>query len=206
MSSSYLYLALKALADATKEVIEEEKVQKAGKTIQTCSIVSAASGLGASLFPGGSLVLTAVAVGAVWTMYVKINKDLGISISDNTLKSFASAILSNIITSAGSIIVALAVTTILSVIPVLHFLSVPAQATVAYLSVFSAGILYIKFLTKMFKAKGSFDTSNVDVKQAAKDVVSETDMKSMLEDVKKSYKEDKSKIDEAKKEQDSKDK
>ena len=58
----------------------------------------------------------------------------------------------------------------------------------------------------MFKAKGSFDTSNVDVKQAAKDVVSETDMKSMLEDVKKSYKEDKSKIDEAKKEQDSKDK
>lgn len=206
MSPSYLYLALKALADATKNVIEEEKVEKAGKTIQTCAIVSAASGLGASLFPGGSLVLTAVAIGAVWTMYVKINKDLGISISDNTLKSLASAMLSNFITNVGSFIVAIVVTAIIGFIPALHILSIPAQTLVAYLTVFSAGILYIKFLTKMFKAKGNFDTSNVDVKQAAQDIVSETDIKAMLKDVKKSYKEDKSKIDEERKNHDSQNK
>ena len=114
--------------------------------------------------------------------------------------------LSNFITNVGSFIVAIVVTAIIGFIPALHILSIPAQTLVAYLTVFSAGILYIKFLTKMFKAKGNFDTSNVDVKQAAQDIVSETDIKAMLKDVKKSYKEDKSKIDEERKNHDSQNK
>lgn len=198
MSNAHLYHAIKALADATNGIIKSEHVEKAGTTIQACSIVAAASGLGASLFPGGALVLTGVAVATVWGMYVKVNSDLGISISENTLKSLASALLSNIITSAGSMLVALVIFGVIGLIPGLHFLSVPAQAVIAYITVFSAGILYIKLLTKLFKAQGSADLSGVDVNKAAEDIVQETDMGSMIKDLKESYKQDKDKIDEAK--------
>ena len=188
----FLYHALKALQEITENAIKQEQVEKAGKTIQTCAITAAATGVGAAILPGGGgFVLAAAAITAVWVMYVKINKDLGISISDNKLKSLASAILSNIITNAGSLLLAFVATAIFNFIPGLNVLIAPAQALIAYIAVFTAGILYIKLLTKAFKAKGKFDFDEDNIKQEASDIVNETDMKSLIEDIKESYDKDK---------------
>ena len=150
MSSAHLYHALKALQEATHNVIQQENLVKVEKTIQTCAIVAAATGIGGGMLPGaGGVVMTAASVAAIWTMYVKINKELGISISGNALKSLASAILTNIIAGAGAYIVALVATTIISFIPILNFLALPAEAIIAYIAVFASGVLYIKFLTNM---------------------------------------------------------
>ena len=146
------------------------------------------------MFPGGgSVVLTAASVAAIWGMYVKINKVLGISISENTLKSLASAILTNIVAGAGAYIVALAATAIISLIPGLHFLAVPAEAMIAYIAVFASGILYIKFLTKLFHAKGGFDIDNSgdDIDPLLRDVIRETDIRSVISETKNSYDQDK---------------
>ena len=189
----YLRYALMALREATKNIIKEEKLEQVENTIQTCAIIAAATGVGAGMFPGaGGLVLTAASVAAIWGMYVKINKVLGISISENTLKSLASAVLTNIIAGAGAYIVALVAAAIIGFIPGLHFLAVPAEAMIAYIAVFASGILYIKFLTKLFKAKGGFNLNDgEEIDPMLKDVIRETDIQSVISEVKNSYDKDK---------------
>ncbi len=204
MLNAHLYHALKALKEVTENIIREEHLEKVEKTIQTCAITAAATGVGGGMIPGlGGIVLTVASVAAIWTMYVRINQIFGISIADNTLKSLASAMLTNIIAAAGAYILAIVAALAISLIPGLHFLAAPAEAIIAYIAVFASGILYIKFLTNVFKAKGSFDFSNSDVQQGAKNVVDSTDMKSMINDVKESYDQDKDKIKEVKKAHDS---
>ena len=200
MSSAHLYHVLKALKEATEGVIKEEHLEKVETTIQTCAITAAATGVGGGMLPGvGGIVLTAASVAAIWTMYVRINKILGISIADNTLKSLASAMLTNIIAAAGAYILAIVATLAISFIPGLHFLAAPAEAIIAYIAVFASGILYIKFLTNVFNATGSFDFSDADIQQGAKKVVDTTDMQDMINDAKKAYKQDKEKINQEKK-------
>lgn len=193
MSNTHLYHALKALQEATHNVIQQENLEKVENVIQTCAIIAAVSGVGGGMLPGaGGVVLTVASVAAIWGMYVKINKELDISISENTLKSLASAMLTNLIAGAGASLVAIVATTIIGFIPGLHFLAIPAEAMIAYVTVFASGILYIKFLTKVFKAKGKFDVQEGEkMDQVIADVIRDTNMKSMIDDVKESYKQDK---------------
>lgn len=193
MSSAHLYHALKALQEATHNVIQQEDLEKVEKTIQTCAIVAAATGIGSGMLPGtGGVVMTVASVAAIWTMYGKINEKLGISISGNALKSLASAMLTNIIAGAGAYIAALVATTIISFIPILNFLALPAEAIIAYVAVFASGVLYIKFLTKVFKAQGCFVVEEgAKMDQFVKDVIREIDMRSVINDAKQSYDNDK---------------
>ena len=200
MSHAYLYPVLIALKEGTHGIIREEHLEKVENTIQACAITAAATGVGAGMFPGvGSIVLTAASVGAIWTMYYRINRILGISISQNKLKSLASAILTNIIAAAGSYILLIVAALIFGFIPGLHFLAAPAEALIAYICVFASGILYIKMLTNIFKAKGSFELSDSEIDGRAKDVVNETNMNSLIDNLKESYKKDKEKINDEKK-------
>lgn len=193
MSSAHLYHALKALQEATHNVIQQEDLEKVEKTIQTCAIVAAATGIGNGMLPGaGGVVMTVASVAAIWTMYGKINEKLGISISGNALKSLASAMLTNIIAGAGAYIAALVATSIISFIPILNVLAVPAEAIIAYVAVFASGVLYIKFLTKVFKAQGCFVVEEgAKIDQFVKDVIREIDMRSVINDAKQSYDNDK---------------
>lgn len=193
MSSAHLYHALKALQEATHNVIQQEDLEKVEKTIQTCAIVAAATGIGSGMLPGaGGVVMTVASVAAIWTMYGKINEKLGISISGNALKSLASAMLTNIIAGAGAYIAALVATTIISFIPILNFLALPAEAIIAYVAVFASGVLYIRFLTKVFKTQGCFVVEEgAKMDQFVKDVIREIDMRSVINDAKQSYNNDK---------------
>lgn len=200
MSSAHLYHVLIALKEATGEIFKENDLKKVETTIQACAITAAATGVGGGMLPGvGGIVLTTASVVAIWTMYVRINKILGISISENTLKSLASAMLTNIIAAAGAYILAIVATLAISLIPGLHFLATPSEALIAYVTVLTSGILYIKFLTNIFKAKGTFDFGDSEIKQGTKDVIDSTDMQSMIKDAKDAYKKDKDQIDQEKK-------
>lgn len=203
MSKYYLHFALRALQEASNNIIKEYQAEKVGDIIQSRAIVSAAAGIGAAILPtgGGSLIAAAVAVGAVWEMYFQINRELGISISDNKLKSLASAILSNLLANAGSALLILATAFLGGMIPVVNTLMAPIQAMIAYIAVFAAGILYLKLLTNLFKAQGSFDMSNFDEKEEVKKVIEESDIDSMIDELKDSYNDDKEKIKEQKRKQ-----
>lgn len=191
--SVYIHAALKALEQASKDVISSQNIEKAGETIQGCAIIAAIAGVGSGWLPGaGSLVATGAWVAAIWGMYVKVNKDLGISIKDNVLKSLASAILTNILASAGSLILMLVAGFLLSFIPgVGSGGAMVIDGMIGYITVFASGVLYIKLLTKLFKAGKGFNIAENEVKDAAKDIVNDSNISEILKEGKKAYKEDK---------------
>ena len=193
MNPGVLVYALKALEEATKGVVSSQKIEQAGETIKQCAIIAAIAGVGTGWLPGaGALVASAAWVAAIWGMYVKINKDLDISIKDNILKSLASALLSNLLASAGSLILILIGSLLLTFIPGLGTMgAVAIDGFIGYITVFAAGVLYIKLLTKLFKAGKGFNIDENKVKSMAKDIVKESNVSEILKEGKKAYKEDK---------------
>jgi hypothetical protein len=191
----YMKLALYALRDASRNLISQAQVDKAGDTIVACAIAAAIAGVGSGWLPGaGALVATAAWVAAIWTMYVKINKDLGISISENILKSLASAFLTNIIASAGALILAILASFALSFIPFLGQAgAIAIDGLLGYITVFASGILYIMLLTKIMKAKGSFDISESEAKSMADNISKESDISAIIREAKESFKKEKDK-------------
>lgn len=188
-----LGLAFKGLQEASNYVIDTMQIEKAGGTIKACAIAAAAAGVGAGWLPGaGALVASAAWVAAIWGMYIKVNKDLDISISENILKSLASAFLTNIIASAGALIISIVLGAILAFLPGIGTVgAVAIDGFIGYITVFASGVLYIKLLTRLFKAKGKADFSGVDVKDIAKEVVAASNMKEILKEAKSEYKKDK---------------
>lgn len=187
-----LYFAVKALGDASKGILSEQQLTKVQDTIMGCSVAAAIAGVGSGWLPGaGALVASAAWVAAIWTMYVKINKDLGISIKDNVLKSLASAFLTNIIASAGALILGWAASLLLSLLPGFGTAgAVVIDGMIGYVTVFASGVLYINLLTKVMKAKGRLEFADGDdLKQMAKDIVKEGNVKGIMKEARKSYKE-----------------
>lgn len=188
-----LVYALKALGEATEGVLKGSDIEKAGDTIMGCAVIAAVAGVGSGWLPGaGALVATGAWVAAIWGMYVKINKDLGITIKDNVLKSLASALLTNLIASVGGIILMLVGSTLLSLIPGLGTAgAIAIDGAIGYVTVFASGVLYIKLLTKLFKAGNGFNLSENNVKRMAKDIITESDVEKIIKEGKKSFKDDK---------------
>ena len=189
----YMHYAIHALIETSKQVISQAQAEKAAATIQTCSIAAAVAGVGSGWLPGaGSLVASAAWVAAIWGMYIKINKDLGITLSNNVLKSLASAFLTNIIAAAGALILAMAAAFVLSFIPGLGTASAIAiDGLLGYVTVFASGILYIKLLTKVMKAKGTFTISEDEVKSLADEISNDSDIKGIIREAKESFKNEK---------------
>ena len=118
--------------------------------------------------------------------------DLGISIKDNILKSLASAILTNILASAGSLILMLSASFLLSFIPGLGSAgAIVIDGFIGYITVFASGVLYIKVLTKLFKAGKGFNIAESEVNDVADDVIKDSDISEILKEGKEAYKEDK---------------
>ncbi len=187
----YLALALRALEQAQENYIRKEKLEAVADTIHGCAIAAAIAGVGSGWLPGaGALVATSVWVAAIWGMYIKVNHDLGINIKDNVLKSIASAFLTNIIASAGSLIIAYAIGFVISFIPGLGTVgAVAIDGFLGYVTVYASGLLYIRFLTKVLKAKGNLDFSEIDVKTIAKETVKESNITDIIKEGKSSFKE-----------------
>ncbi|MBQ2970644.1 MAG: hypothetical protein IJE15_09715 [Bacteroidaceae bacterium] len=192
MSPGVLAYALRALGEATEGYLRGSDIEKAGDTIMSCAVIAAVAGVGSGWLPGaGALVATAAWVAAIWGMYVKINKDLGITIKDNVLKSLASALLTNLIASAGALILMLVGSTLLSFIPGLGTVgAIAIDGAIGYVTVFASGVLYIKLLTKLFKAGKGFNISENNVENLAKDIISESDVKKIIKEGKNAFKED----------------
>lgn len=189
MHSHYLYHALKALQEASKDVIRSNHIEKAEKTIYACSITATVAGVAAGIVPGaGAAIAASACVAAIWSMYVKINFDLGISISQNVLKSLASALLTNLLASAAFVAAAFVSSVVVGFIPGLQPLAAGIDAILSYVTVFASGVLYIKILTKVMKAKGTFVFDESEVKKLAKDVVDSSDVKGIVKEAKSSYK------------------
>ena len=143
---------------------------KAHKIIIACAgAAAAAEGIGGSI-PG--LAVPAIIIssfGAVWTMYGKLCKTLGITLRKSVLKLLARAALSNIAANLSS-----ALLTLLAA-QFIPGASVLASAAIGFISVYLAGMLFLQMILRL--AEKSKDASSFDD-------ISEKEMKDTIHTIK----------------------
>lgn len=175
---------LNSLGDKAENTTSEDLL----KIVKFHAIGAAASSAAAGLIPGaGGTAASACFIGFVWAMYVRLSKKIGIPFEKNILKALASAVVTNLIGYAITILVA---TSVVSLIPGLGSVAASAvDASLGYAVVYVSGIIYMNLLAKLVKDKKNIsEMSEKEIKEMATETAKEADVKSMLKDAQKAYK------------------
>ena len=149
---------------------------------------AAIAGVASGWVPGvGGTAAVAVSAGFVWTMYGRINSKIDLPFSENIMKSVASGIATNL---AGYAVASIALATVSSLFPGLgNIASSVISGGTCYGLTLASGFVYIKILTKIFKAGEDPTTLTADdLKNAAKTVVENEDIKAVMKEAKEAYK------------------
>ncbi len=181
---------LNELNNVQNDYLKKVGAKEIGDIIKGHALGAAAAGLGVSWLPGaGSAIALAATVGIIWSMYFRINVKLGITLSKTKLKSLASAILTNIGASAASFLGGTIISTALSFIPIVGNAAASIiMAGLDYAVVFVSGIVYMKFLTKLFKAGKDIEIlDEEELKAEAKAAVNDEDVNSLFKEARKEY-------------------
>jgi hypothetical protein len=194
--SPALQIAAKTFAQeaprAYKNVMSDTGAEKIAALVNEHALGSAAAAIAAGWIPGaGGTVALLASSGFIWAMYYRINTASGIQLSKNLVKSIASAVLTNIITQVAGALAGAVVATALSFVPGIGSVAASViMGAIVYGTVVGAGVVYLKMLTKLFKAGrggaiGSMSES--ELKSAAKSAADETDLKSVVSEAKSAY-------------------
>lgn len=206
MSSYQTYLAvlLTKLNDVLQDNLSDSEIAEIKGTIEAFAITAAVSGAVAGMVPGFATVVAVLTqTGLVWATYVKINKTLGISISENAAKFIGAAILTNLATNAGVYLAGIVTAAVFSFIPVLgQIADVTILGIMGFVTIYVSTLLYLKLIVRWVKPDGSLQVEETEeTKKEIADLVKESDLKGMIKEGKNEFKKAKSegKIDEAKK-------
>jgi hypothetical protein len=122
-------------------------------------------------------------------MYFRINKKIGIPLSKTIVKSLGSAVLTNLAGTAISLISGTVIATALSFTGLGNVASSLIMAALDYAVVMVSGVIYLKLLTKLFKAgKDPAIISVEELKSEAENVIRTENVNQMLKDSKSEYK------------------
>ena len=180
------------LDNAMQGTLNGTKISCISETISHYALASAVASMLAAVIPGGGGVAAALAqAGFVWATYVKINKTIGLSMSQETAKFLGNAIVTNIITSFGALLAAHAVAGVLSFIPVAgSVLAAAGEAAIGYCLIYAAAYIYIKLITRVIKPDGSVDVSDKDsTKKIIEEIMQREDMKGLFKEGSEQFKE-----------------
>lgn len=160
------------------------------KEIADCVIKYAAAGGVASMaggvLPGvGSAIAIAIATGAVWAMYIKLSKMIGITLKKEMLKIVASVAVSNIVINLGGLIMG---GVAVSLIPGAGIVS---GGIISFAMTYIAGILFLRVLTGLFKANYSNwnDLSEEELKASVQSAAKYVDLRAVFMEAKSVFKE-----------------
>lgn len=183
--------ACQELDKSMQGMLGDTQIASISETISGYAIAAAIASGVAGVAPGVAGVAAALMqAGFVWATYVKINKTLNISMSENTAKFIGSAIVTNLVTSAGAFVAVLIGSSILSIIPVAgQAASVALNAALGYVIVYVSAIIYLKLITRMMQPDGTLKVSESDdTKHIIRDIIKESNIKEMIKEGKASYK------------------
>ena len=97
MSAAAIYVTCRELNKIMGDTLDGTKIEQIQGTINDYAISAAVAGLVGAAVPGVASVVALVTQGGfVWATYVKINKTLGISMSEHMAKFIGTAVLTNI--------------------------------------------------------------------------------------------------------------
>lgn len=187
----YLYLAFKGLGDAMKGSLDGTKIESIKETINNFAIASALASMAACVIPGVAGVVAALTqAGFVWGTYVKINKTLGISMSENTAKFIGSAIVTNLVTCSGALLLSYAGAAIVGLIPLYgQALAAAIDGALGYIIIYVAAIIYLQLITELMQPNGSLRVSESDdTKHIIEKIVKISNIKEMIKEGRNSYK------------------
>ena len=160
---------------------DQEKEKEIMNVINKHSLIAAAAGWVPIPFVDIALV-----VGNVWTMYATINKVIGLSFSDNMLKSIGSGVVANLSTS----IISQALLSLLKVVPGIGLVSAGLILTAGnYATCMAAGYVYLRALTAIAGKDGKIDESHPELKKTIKRVIKEqkAEGQKMKDQIQKDY-------------------
>lgn len=183
--------ALQELDLSMRNSLDGTKIEQIKDAIGNYAIAAAVASGVAGVAPGFAGVAAALTqAGFIWATYVKINQALGISMSENTAKFIGSAIVTNLLTSAGAFVAVLIGSSILSLVPVLgQAASIALNAGLGYTIVYVSAIIYLKLITKLMQPDGTLKVAESDdTKHIISDIIKESNIKEMVKEGKSAYK------------------
>lgn len=183
--------ALQDLDRSMRNSLDGTKLEAIKDTIGNYAIAAAIASSVAGVAPGfAGVAATLAQAGFVWATYVKINQTLGISMSENTAKFIGSAIVTNLLTSAGAFVAVLIGSSILSLIPgVGTAASVALNMALGYTIIHVSAIIYLKLITRLMQPDGTLKVSESDdTKHIIRDIINESDIKDMVKEGKAAFK------------------
>ena len=164
--------------------------QDLAEIVKTHALGAAASGVGVAWLPGaGSGAALAAMVGFIWSMYFRINYRLGLKFSKVAMKSLASAVLSNLMQSAISVVGSVALATVLSLTGIGNAASSLIMAALDYSVVMVGGILYLKLLNGLMGAGNDpSEMSPTEIEIQMGDIMKGENIEALLKSESRSYK------------------
>lgn len=192
----HAYHLLKIATELVESIDKEADAalpHKIASTVKACSKGAAIASAAAGALPGaGSVVAATISAGCIWGMYVKINSDIGLSISSNILKTLASGIATNLAVGAVGYLAGFALGFAASFIPVVGTaVSVTTFGILCYVLTLTSGYVYLKLLIHVFRTGKDINLMSAeDLENVAKDVCSKDEIKDVMKEAKAEYKRD----------------
>ena len=188
----FLAKAFVELDKSMQGTLNGTKIAGISETISHYALASAVASMLAAVIPGGGGLVAALAqAGFVWATYVKINKTIGLSMSEETAKFLGNAIATNIITNFGALLVSYVLAGIISLIPVLgSTLAAASEAAIGYCLIYAASYIYLKLVSRVVRPDGSINVSDKEsTKKTIEEIMRREDMKGLFKEGAKQFKE-----------------
>lgn len=152
--------------------------EETAKIVRQHSWAAAATAAIAAVPGAGTTACVLAQTTIVFSMYVRINRSMGIKISENKMKSLASAILGNIATNAVGYIAGVVASTAFSLIPGIgSTVSTLVMAGLGYATASVAALVYGTVLQKMTQNGKNVETmSEEELKKALQKELKERDL------------------------------
>lgn len=187
----YLAKAFQELDKKMQGILNGTKIESIKETISYYAIASALASMAAAVIPGGGGVIAAAAqVGFVWATYVKINKAIGLSMSKETAKFIGNAILTNLVTYYGTMIVGHILAGVFALIPVAgSALAAAEEGVIGYTVIYISAYIYLRLITRVARPDGTIDVANKDkTSDIIKEILAREDMKGLIKEGAKQFK------------------
>ena len=177
------------LCKAMNETVDEHMPEKLAGIVKTHSAIA----VGTALVPI-PIADVAAAVTNIWTMYVRINKEVNIPFAENALRSIALGVVTNI---GAGLVAGVVLGTVAKFIPGLGTLGgTIVMGSTVYAVTLASSVIYMKALTKLLaaKMKNNCEMTEKDLDAAVKETMKDKDLiKTVMAEAKAGYAEEKQK-------------
>lgn len=185
--SRHVLHAAGELCKAMNETVDEHMPEKLAGIVKTHSAIA----VGTALVPVPILDVTA-AITNIWTMYVRINKEVNIPFAENALRSIALGVVTNV---GAGLAGGMVLVTVAKFLPGLGtFGGTVLMGSTVYAVTLASSVIYMKALTKLLasKVKTNCEMTAGDLKAAVNETMKDKDLiKTVMAEAKAGYAEEK---------------